>query len=68
MFQLLNPPTFNGAEGGPAAKGCLENMGRSVAPKWKEDKIAFWSAEEFWKLSNGKKSAEAIYSKRRPLK
>ncbi|KZV27716.1 hypothetical protein F511_40922 [Dorcoceras hygrometricum] len=27
---------------------------RSVAPKWKEDKIAFWSAEDFWKLSNGK--------------
>ncbi|KZV42980.1 hypothetical protein F511_22904 [Dorcoceras hygrometricum] len=27
---------------------------RSVALKWKEDKIAFWSAEEFWKLSNGK--------------
>ncbi|KZV07015.1 hypothetical protein F511_45504 [Dorcoceras hygrometricum] len=27
---------------------------RSVAPKWKEDKTAFWSAEEFWKLSNGK--------------
>ncbi|KZV40690.1 hypothetical protein F511_19167 [Dorcoceras hygrometricum] len=27
---------------------------RSVAHLWKEDKIAFWSAEEFWKLSNGK--------------
>ncbi|KZV26362.1 hypothetical protein F511_37792 [Dorcoceras hygrometricum] len=28
---------------------------RSVALKWKEDKIAIWSAEQFWKLSNGKK-------------
>ncbi|KZV06555.1 hypothetical protein F511_45963 [Dorcoceras hygrometricum] len=36
-------------------------IGRSVAPKWKEDKIAFWSAEEFWKLSNGKNFTEAIY-------
>ncbi|KZV53660.1 hypothetical protein F511_28099 [Dorcoceras hygrometricum] len=41
---------------------------RSVAPKWKEDKIAFWSAEEFWKLSNGKNFTEAIYWRRRPLK
>ncbi|KZV38861.1 hypothetical protein F511_27076 [Dorcoceras hygrometricum] len=32
----------------------LRELDRSVAPKWKEDKIAFWSAEEFWKLSNGK--------------
>ncbi|KZV18392.1 nudix hydrolase 9 [Dorcoceras hygrometricum] len=28
---------------------------RSVALKWKEDKLAIWSAEQFWKLSNGKK-------------
>ncbi|KZV21099.1 heavy metal cation transport atpase [Dorcoceras hygrometricum] len=41
---------------------------RSVAPKWKEDKIAFWSAEEFWKLSNGKNFSEAIYLWQRPLK
>ncbi|KZV45283.1 hypothetical protein F511_06801 [Dorcoceras hygrometricum] len=41
---------------------------RSVAPKWKEDKIAFWSAEEFWKLSNGKIFTEAIYWRQRPLK
>ncbi|KZV55469.1 hypothetical protein F511_15251 [Dorcoceras hygrometricum] len=34
---------------------------RSVAPKWKEDKIAFWSAEEFWKLSNGKISQQRLY-------
>ncbi|KZV19643.1 hypothetical protein F511_36471 [Dorcoceras hygrometricum] len=41
---------------------------RSVAHLWKEDNIAFWSAEEFWKLSNGKNFAEAIYWRRRPLK
>ncbi|KZT75734.1 hypothetical protein F511_47241 [Dorcoceras hygrometricum] len=41
---------------------------RSVAPKWKEDKTAFWSAEEFWKLSNGKYFTEAIYWRQRPLK
>ncbi|KZV56219.1 hypothetical protein F511_13823 [Dorcoceras hygrometricum] len=28
---------------------------KSVALKWKEDKIVIWSAEQFWKLSNGKK-------------
>ncbi|KZV16194.1 hypothetical protein F511_42599 [Dorcoceras hygrometricum] len=33
---------------------CVGTLQRSVALKWKEDKIAFWSAEEFWKLSNGK--------------
>ncbi|KZV13885.1 nuclear transcription factor Y subunit C-4 [Dorcoceras hygrometricum] len=33
---------------------CVGTLQRSVAPKWKEDKIAIWSAEEFWKLSNGK--------------
>ncbi|KZV34363.1 hypothetical protein F511_35745 [Dorcoceras hygrometricum] len=41
---------------------------RSVALKWKEDKIAFWRAEEFWKLSNGKIFTEAIYWRQRPLK
>ncbi|KZV30705.1 myelin transcription factor 1-like [Dorcoceras hygrometricum] len=44
-----------------ATEACKEKdastftLQRSVAPKWKEDKTAFWSAEEFWKLSNGKK-------------
>ncbi|KZT76982.1 hypothetical protein F511_45994 [Dorcoceras hygrometricum] len=47
---------------------CVGTLQRSVAPKWKEDKIAFWSAEEFWKLSNGKIFTEAIYWRRRPLK
>ncbi|KZV34075.1 hypothetical protein F511_44752 [Dorcoceras hygrometricum] len=57
-----------------ATEACKEKdastftLQRSVAPKWKEDKIAFWSAEEFWKLSNGKISTEAIYSKQRQLK
>ncbi|KZV13595.1 hypothetical protein F511_45241 [Dorcoceras hygrometricum] len=41
---------------------------RSVAQLWKEDKTAFWSAEEFWKLSNGKYFTEAIYWRRRQLK
>ncbi|KZV13637.1 hypothetical protein F511_45199 [Dorcoceras hygrometricum] len=41
---------------------------RSVSLKWKEDKIAFWSAEEFWKLSNGKNFTEAIYWRQCPLK
>ncbi|KZV20933.1 hypothetical protein F511_08847 [Dorcoceras hygrometricum] len=35
-------------------KDASTTLQRSVAPKWKEDKIAFWSAEQFWKLSNGK--------------
>ncbi|KZV40496.1 hypothetical protein F511_40448 [Dorcoceras hygrometricum] len=30
------------------------NLQRMFARIWKEDKLAFWSAEEFWKLSNGK--------------
>ncbi|KZV38058.1 hypothetical protein F511_44462 [Dorcoceras hygrometricum] len=35
-----------------ATEACKEKdasttLQRSVAPKWKEDKIAFWSAEEF---------------------
>ncbi|KZV30416.1 hypothetical protein F511_13000 [Dorcoceras hygrometricum] len=49
-------------------KDASTTLQRSVAPKWKEDKIAFWSAEEFWKLSNGKNFTEAIYSRQRPLK
>ncbi|KZV36522.1 hypothetical protein F511_44773 [Dorcoceras hygrometricum] len=47
---------------------CVGTLQRSVAPKWKEDKIAIWSAEEFWKLSNGKNFTEAIYSRQRSLK
>ncbi|KZV07127.1 hypothetical protein F511_45392 [Dorcoceras hygrometricum] len=47
---------------------CVGTLQRSVALKWKEDKIAFWSAEEFWKLSNGENFTEAIYSSQRPLK
>ncbi|KZV36170.1 hypothetical protein F511_29172 [Dorcoceras hygrometricum] len=30
---------------------CVGTLERCVALKWKEDKIAFWSAEEFWKLN-----------------
>ncbi|KZV39254.1 hypothetical protein F511_17586 [Dorcoceras hygrometricum] len=40
---------------------CVGTLQRSVALKWKEDKIAFWSAEQIWKLSNGKIFTEAIY-------
>ncbi|KZV44659.1 hypothetical protein F511_40755 [Dorcoceras hygrometricum] len=40
---------------------------RSVAPKWKEDKIAFWSAEEFWKLSNGKKISRGYILEATPI-
>ncbi|KZV19397.1 asparaginyl-tRNA synthetase [Dorcoceras hygrometricum] len=42
---------------------------RSVAPKWKEDKTAFWSAEEFLEAFQREDiSAEAIYWRQRPLK
>ncbi|KZV57149.1 hypothetical protein F511_42353 [Dorcoceras hygrometricum] len=40
---------------------CVGTLQRSVALKWKEDKIAFWSAEEFWKLSNGKIFLQRLY-------
>ncbi|KZT75557.1 hypothetical protein F511_47418 [Dorcoceras hygrometricum] len=42
---------------------------RSVAHLWKEDKTAFWSAEEFLEAFQREDiSAEAIYWRRRPLK
>ncbi|KZV24339.1 ATP-binding cassette transporter [Dorcoceras hygrometricum] len=50
----------------------LSKTDRSVALKWKEVKIAIWSAEQFWNLSNVKKfnrgylySRNAIEEKRR---
>ncbi|KZT75891.1 hypothetical protein F511_47085 [Dorcoceras hygrometricum] len=40
---------------------------RSVAPKWKEDKITFWSAEQIWKLSNGKKISRGYILEATPI-
>ncbi|KZV37059.1 hypothetical protein F511_05299 [Dorcoceras hygrometricum] len=40
---------------------CVGTLQRSVAQLWKEDKIAFWSAEQSWKLSNGKIFQQRLY-------
>ncbi|KZT76048.1 hypothetical protein F511_46927 [Dorcoceras hygrometricum] len=34
---------------------------RSVAPKWKEDKIAFWSAEEFLEAFQREEIQQRLY-------
>ncbi|KZV57166.1 hypothetical protein F511_40598 [Dorcoceras hygrometricum] len=44
------------------------NIQRMFARIWKEDKLAFWSAEEFWKLSNGKNFNRGYLLEATPLK